>query len=476
MKGSVWLSLVLLLLTGCALDPGSPRETSAWEPVWLMLPDGSEVRVMGQRVPWAPPGYVVIQGDILVPQSPIPPSTLAPQGLAQDPIAWGRLWPGGVVPYTIDPGVSPDQRARIQEAIAHIHEKTSIRLVERTDQADYVRFISDGRPEICWSYLGRIGGPQDLDVYCGQNGVPSVGTVVHEILHALGFLHEQSRADRDEYVEILWENIQEESWPQFAKIGGRGKLYQTYDYESVMHYGAKAFSKNGNYTILPKNGIPPERIGQSQGLSPGDIESIRLYYTAPMVRLRWWFHQTTFTTNYSFPQEVLNVGAVDAWLEGVVLEGTWLQGATPQTAEIPAGGSATLLFQAKPCPSLGFQAETVGLRVQSGETYQITYTRACYRYPDVLTLLRLEPAGRETLLLTFAEWTWAKRYALEGTVNGASIALPYRDLSSDRAQPLYTALLRLEGRAGQEVCLRITPLDSTAANPTPATACARVPE
>ncbi|WP_160170771.1 hypothetical protein [Thermus caliditerrae] len=51
-----------------------------------------------------------------------------------------------------------------------------------------------------------------------------------------------------------------------------------------------------------------------------------------MVRLRWWFHQTTFTTNYSFPQEVLNVGAVDAWLEGVVLEGTWLQGATPQTA------------------------------------------------------------------------------------------------------------------------------------------------
>lgn len=61
-------------------------------------------------------------------------------------------------------------------------------------------------------------------------------------------------------------------------------------------------------------------------------------------------------------------------------------------------------------------------------------------------------------------------------MNGASIALPYRDLSSDRAQPLYTALLRLEGRAGQEVCLRITPLDSTATNPTSATACARVPE
>lgn len=53
---------------------------------------------------------------------------------------------------------------------------------------------------------------------------------------------------------------------------------------------------------------------------------------------------------------------------------------------------------------------------------------------------------------------------------------PYSELSSQRAQPLYTALLRLEGRAGQEVCLRITPLDSSATNPTPATACARVPE
>lgn len=53
---------------------------------------------------------------------------------------------------------------------------------------------------------------------------------------------------------------------------------------------------------------------------------------------------------------------------------------------------------------------------------------------------------------------------------------PFRELSSQRAQPLYTALLRLEERAGQEVCLRITPLDSSATNPIPATACARVPE
>ena len=77
---------------------------------------------------------------------------------------------------------------------------------------------------------------------------------MHEIVHALGFFHEQSRPDRDDYVTIHRNNIIEDKLHNFREYPR--SLVDTYnvpyDLRSIMHYESKAFSKNGENTITSK--------------------------------------------------------------------------------------------------------------------------------------------------------------------------------------------------------------------------------
>src|SRR5262249_8136946 len=113
-----------------------------------------------------------------------------------------------------------------------------------------------------------------------------VGVLVHEMVHAIGFPHEQSRWDRDRYVTIQWDAIKQ-GRPLFlspvtlatpvssdffladmqrnfypvdqSKYNGIGIPY---DYASVMHYHQAAFSKNGRPTIVAKNKLFVQGFGR----------------------------------------------------------------------------------------------------------------------------------------------------------------------------------------------------------------------
>ena len=81
--------------------------------------------------------------------------------------------------------------------------------------------------------------------------------IKHLFMHTIGFYHEHNRPDRDQNVEISWDNIQESSKPFFNKRKFMEKFNISYDFNSIMHYPENAFSnhqkRNGNdgKTIKP---------------------------------------------------------------------------------------------------------------------------------------------------------------------------------------------------------------------------------
>jgi len=183
-------------------------------------------------------------------------------------------WPNGRVPYQFGNQHSRAEQNVILGAMEQYSANTCIEFVERNGEADYIEFIKD---DGCYSYLGHVGGRQVVSL---DDGCVYEYIVVHELMHAVGFFHEQARVDRDEYITINWENICCNAADQFGKQTARTiqTFGEPYDLKSIMHYEEYEFSRNDGTlkTIEAIDGTSP--LSNHVGFTQIDINKLNKLY------------------------------------------------------------------------------------------------------------------------------------------------------------------------------------------------------
>lgn len=190
--------------------------------------------------------------------------------------AYSCMWPKATdglvyVPYTISSVFTSREISIIERGLFSFHDVSCIRFIRHTGQRDYLNIQSLNG---CYSYIGRRDNGQNLSLErprCVHHKV-----VQHELLHALGFHHEQTRSDRDQYIRVVLENITPGQEHNFDKVATLNQE-TSYDYGSAMHYSKNAFSVNGQPTLVafPDPNVP---FGTATEMNQSDIIRLNRLY------------------------------------------------------------------------------------------------------------------------------------------------------------------------------------------------------
>jgi len=317
--------------------------------LWII--PGLELASAQDPADGVPEGYMIIEGDIIVPEDFFDGGGIGIQSVFGDT----QFWTNGIVPFVFDANVTPANQTLMIAAMADWENVANVDFRLRNGEANYVRVQNSTENS---SHVGMQGGEQVINIFNWNDNF----IIVHELGHTLGLWHEQSRPDRDHYVTINWDNIQSGLASQFemriaADVYAK-RAYgladdQTYDFDSVMHYDACAFSidcpagwscmcTKQTITVPPPNQAWQNQIGQRNHLSRLDRLTMSFLYPKANWRFVDKTHTGTQTGTFLEPFTQFTSG-----MNGVPSGGTlWIQPGTylavgtydrPLTLQAPLG-------------------------------------------------------------------------------------------------------------------------------------------
>ncbi|KJH40557.1 astacin [Dictyocaulus viviparus] len=225
---------------------------------------------------------LLFQGDIRIP-TPVLRDIVEEATLRRKRTAFrnrnypSTIWKAGV-PFAFHRSLSTTGRRSVLAAIQFFRQHTCIRFKRRTNEPVYLLFT--GHDEGCWSTVGRdaLQGQQIVSI---GPGCEPFGLSSHELAHALGLFHEQSRYDRDSWITIYPRRILQSYLYNFAKVGrNQMETYGTpYDIGSVMHYTPFEFSINPEVpSMIAVNINEQGNMGQLEGPSYLDVVKLNRHY------------------------------------------------------------------------------------------------------------------------------------------------------------------------------------------------------
>src|SRR5579884_4281104 len=199
-------------------------------------------------------GLVVVEGDVSIGTAE---DVLSTASFARSPearslvVPWVHptLWPNGVIPYEIDPAIPQSQR--VQDAIAIWNTRTPVHLTAHTTETTYLRFVRNTTLGACFTNLNVNGGLQMVQVL----DTCDTPAIAHEIGHVAGLHHEQQRADRDYYVQLLPQWIEKVRLSELNLLPSSSVDTGAYDFGSLMHYGRYFTLKDPRHATIET--IPP---------------------------------------------------------------------------------------------------------------------------------------------------------------------------------------------------------------------------